>query len=284
MTLSFLRGLVAAVNPCGFVLLPTYLMFFLGADTSEAATGLGVRRASIRRALTVSSALTAGFMTVFIIVGIVTYNFTSWIQQNARYATIVIAVGLIGLGIAMLSGRSVGLALPRLDVGGRDRGVRSMFLFGVAYAVASLGCTIGLFLPTLIAVRNDGFVGAIGNVAAYAAGMGLLITALTVSLAVAKIGLLGVLRRGMHRVEQIAGGFVLLSGIYLAYYFWMVDINNQSDPITVAVENFQRRVITGLNNNWQLVAIVLGGIVVVSGLYVRSGRDARQKVDVESGS
>ena len=72
MTLSFLRGLVAAVNPCGFVLLPTYLMFFLGADTSEAASGLGVRRASIRRALTVSSALTAGFMTVFIIVGIVT--------------------------------------------------------------------------------------------------------------------------------------------------------------------------------------------------------------------
>ena len=93
---------------------------FLGADTSEAASGLGVRRASIRRALTVSSALTAGFMTVFIVVGIVTYNFTSWIQQNARYATIVIAVGLIGLGIAMLSGRSVGLALPRLDVGGRD--------------------------------------------------------------------------------------------------------------------------------------------------------------------
>lgn len=284
MTLSFLRGLVAAVNPCGFVLLPTYLMFFLGADTSEAASGLGVRRASIRRALTVSSSLTAGFMTVFIVVGIVTYNFTSWIQQNARYATIVIAVGLVGLGIAMLSGRFVGLSLPRLDVGGRDRGVRSMFLFGVAYAVASLGCTIGLFLPTLIAVRNDGFVGAIGNVASYAAGMGLLITALTVSLAVAKIGLLGVLRRGMHRVEQIAGGFVLLSGIYLAYYFWMVDINNQSDPITVAVENFQRRVITSLNNNWQLVAIVLGGIVVASGIYVRGGRDERQRVDVESRS
>ena len=279
MTLSFLRGLVAAVNPCGFVLLPTYLMFFLGADTSEVSTGLGIRRASIRRALTVSSALTAGFMTVFVIVGLVTYNFTSWIQQNARYATIVIALGLIVLGVAMLSGRGGGIALPRLDVGGRDRGVRSMFLFGVAYATASLGCTIGLFLPTLIAVRSGGFIGAIGNVAAYAAGMGLLITALTVSLAVAKIGLLGVLRRGMHRVEKIAGGFVVISGLYLAYYFWVVDLNGDSDPITVAVENFQRRVITSLNNNWQAVAFILGAVVITSGIYVRVGREGQHVGD-----
>lgn len=283
MTLSFLRGLVAAVNPCGFVLLPTYLMFFLGADTSEVSTGLGIRRASIRRALTVSSALTAGFMTVFVIVGLVTYNFTSWIQQNARYATIVIAVGLIVLGVAMLSGRGGGIALPRLDVGGRDRGVRSMFLFGVAYATASLGCTIGLFLPTLIAVRSGGFIGAIGNVAAYAAGMGLLITALTVSLAVAKIGLLGVLRRGMHRVEKIAGGFVVISGLYLAYYFWVVDLNGDSDPITVAVENFQRRVITSLNNNWQAVAFILGAVVITSGIYVRVGREGQHVGDRDVG-
>ena len=33
-----------------------------------------------------------------------------------------------------------------------------------------------------------------------------------------------------------------------------------------------------------IAAIAAGGIVVVSGMYVRSGRDARQKVDVESGS
>ncbi|MED6337263.1 MAG: hypothetical protein VYC04_05745, partial [Actinomycetota bacterium] len=94
----------------------------------------------------------------------------------------------------------------------------------------------------------------------------------------------GVVRRGMQRVELLGGVFFLLWVFYVAFYLCMVDINNQSDPITVAVENFQRRVITGLNNNWQLVAIVLGGIVVVSGMYVRSGRDARQKVDVESGS
>ena len=29
---SFTAGLLAAINPCGFVLLPTYLMFFLGME------------------------------------------------------------------------------------------------------------------------------------------------------------------------------------------------------------------------------------------------------------
>jgi len=151
-----------------------------------------------------------------------------------------------------------------------------MFLFGVAYAVASLGCTIGLFLPTLIAVRSNGVFGALGNVAAYAAGMGLLITALTVSLAVAKIGLLGVLRRGMHRVETIAGVFVVLSGLYLAYYFWVVDIGGGSDPVVEAVDRIQRSVIDALQQRWQLTAVVLGALVLAAGVYSRRparGRD-----------
>ena len=35
--LSFLRGMVAAVNPCAFVLLPTYLVYFLGVEATEMA-------------------------------------------------------------------------------------------------------------------------------------------------------------------------------------------------------------------------------------------------------
>ena len=35
--LAFLRGMVASINPCGFVLLPTYLLFFLGVQAAERA-------------------------------------------------------------------------------------------------------------------------------------------------------------------------------------------------------------------------------------------------------
>jgi cytochrome c-type biogenesis protein len=276
VSLSFLRGFVAAVNPCGFVLLPTYLMFFLGSDVSAAVGDLGSRRAGVRRALVVSAALTAGFMTVFVVVGLVTYHFTSWIQRNAKYATIVIAVGLVALGISMLRGYRLPIAAPRLDRGGRSRGVGSMFVYGIAYAVASLGCTIGLFLPSLFSARDDGLIAATGQVAAYGAGMGLLVTALTVSLAVARTGLLGVLRASMQRVEQVAAGFVILSGLYLAYYFWVVDIGGGSDPIVEAVDRIQRSVIDALQQRWQLTAVVLGALVLAAGVYSRRparGRD-----------
>ena len=40
MGLSFLKGLVAAVNPCAFVLLPTYLAYFLGSEAGRIVRSL----------------------------------------------------------------------------------------------------------------------------------------------------------------------------------------------------------------------------------------------------
>jgi cytochrome c biogenesis protein CcdA len=268
MSLSFIRGMVAAVNPCGFVLLPTYLMFFLGLEGSRP----GTQRASVRRALLVSAALSAGFMAVFVTVGLISYNFTNWIQANAKYATVVIGLALVALGISMLLGFKLAIATPQIGGDRRDGSVRSMFVYGIAYAVASLGCTIGLFLPTLIAVRR-GFADAVGNVAAYGFGMALLVTALTVSLAIANQGLLLVLRRSMQHVNSIAAIFIVLSGVYLVYYFWVVDINGDVDPITTRVERFQTRVTTLLNDHRGTSALVLTTIVAAAIVYVVARRD-----------
>jgi len=263
--------MVATVNPCGFILLPTYLMYFLGMQ----GVVPGSQRASIRRALLVAVSLSAGFMAVFIGVGLISYNFTNWLVQNAKYATAVIGIGLVVLGIAMLAGYKLPIATPRLDAGGKTTGIGSMFVFGIAYAVASLGCTIGLFLPTLFAVRSEGVVASVTRVAAYGLGMALVVTALTVALAAANTGLLRVLRGSMRHVQTIAAVFVLLSGIYLMYYFWVVDVNSSTDPITLAVENFQISVLGWLTDNWQPTAIVLVAIVAIGVAYVGLRRPNR---------
>ncbi|NMD22919.1 MAG: cytochrome c biogenesis protein CcdA, partial [Actinobacteria bacterium] len=45
LSLSFITGMIASINPCGFVLLPTYLMYFLGVSATDQES----QRAPIRR-------------------------------------------------------------------------------------------------------------------------------------------------------------------------------------------------------------------------------------------
>ena len=265
MSLSFIRGLVAAVNPCGFILLPTYLMYFLGISSGA----VGTQKASILRALKVSGAVSAGFLSVFMVAGVISYNFTQFINENSKYATGVIGVALIVLGAMMLRGYKPPFMTPQIKTGEKDQTIRSMFIYGVAYAVASIGCTIGLFIATVFSTSSrDGVVAGVGNVVAYGAGMALLVSALTIALAFANTGLLKFLRSGLGYIDRIAAVFVVLSGLYLLWYFYWIDIREVGDPITLWVERRQVDATTFVSDNWQVVGIVLGAVVLAAIAYV----------------
>ncbi len=262
MSLSFIRGMVAAVNPCGFILLPTYLMYFLGLQGSMP----GTQRATMRRAVIVSAAVSTGFLSVFLVAGVISYNFTSWINENAKYATGAIGAVLLVLGIAMLFGYKLPFMTPQFDAGsdGPRQTVRAMFVYGIAYAVASIGCTIGLFIATVFSTtRRDGLVSGVGNMLAYGAGMALLVSALTIALASANTGLLKMLRGSLRYVDRIAAFFVLMSGLYLLWYFYWVDIKEEGDPITDWALERQAQATAFLTEHWQVVGLVL--LVVVGG-------------------
>ena len=265
MSLSFIRGLVAAVNPCGFILLPTYLMYFLGVSGGAP----GTQKASIARALKVSAAVSSGFLAVFLAIGFLSVPLRSTISANSKYVTGFIAIGLIVLGTAMLFGYKLPFMTPQIDSGKKDQTVKSMFVYGVAYAVASIGCTIGLFLATVFSARPDEtFIDSVANMVAYGAGMALLVSALTVGFAFANTTLLKFLRNAMQYVDKIAAAFVMLSGLYLAWYFYWVDLDNGGDPITDWAFTRQADATAFLNDNWKVVGVVLGGVVAAAVAYV----------------
>ena len=270
MSLSFIRGLVAAVNPCGFILLPTYLMYFLGVSGGVP----GTQKASITRALKVSAAVSSGFLAVFLAIGFLSVPLRSTISANSKYVTGFIAMGLIVLGAAMLFGYKLPFMTPQIESGKKDQTVKSMFVYGVAYAVASIGCTIGLFLATVFSARPDEtFIDSVANMVAYGAGMALLVSALTVGFAFANTTLLKFLRNAMQYVDKIAAAFVVLSGLYLAWYFYWVDLDNGGDPITDWAFARQADATAFLNDNWKVVGIVLGGVVAVAVAYVTFRKD-----------
>ncbi len=264
--LAFARGMLASVNPCGFVLLPTYLMYFLGI---EASGDSGDQRASVRRALVVGASVSAGFVAVFVVIGTITNFIDRWLLRNSKYATLVIGIAFVALGIAMLAGYRPRFATPHLDAGGRTRSVGSMFVYGVAYAVASLGCTMPIFLPTVFgAGRLEGVATGFANVVLYGLGMSLVVVALTVSLALANRVLLRALRTAMRYVDLLAAAFLVLSGLYLLYYFVVVDVQGNSSSITDSLQRWQNRVSTRLSNNWELAAVLLAGVVAAAIAFV----------------
>jgi cytochrome c biogenesis protein CcdA len=264
LSLSFIRGLVASINPCGFVLLPTYLMYFLGVSAANGE----MQKAPIRKALYVGSMVSAGFLAVFFAIGAVTQFWTQTLLDNAKYATLVIGIAFVILGAAMLFGFKLPIGTMQLQTGERDRTLRSMFLYGVAYAVASLGCTLPLFMTTLFQTgRSKGYWAGVANVVMYALGMAVVVISLTVALAAANQGFVRWLKSKMQYVEMVSGAFVLLSGAYLLWYFYWVDVREESDPITDAVDRLQQRVKNWLDGNWQIVALVLGGVIVAGIAY-----------------
>ena len=255
--LSFGSGLLAAVNPCGFVLLPTYLMYFLGVSGRP-----GTQRATVRRALLVSAALSAGFMTVFVIVGGISRLFTDWLNQKAKYLALLIGVALVILGIAMLFGYRLPFSTPKLETGKRDQTIASMYVFGLAYAIASIGCTIGPFSATVLGtIDTDGFFQGVVAIALYGIAMSLLITTLTVTLALAQGGLLKSLRTGMKYVETASAVVMILSGLYLSWY-WFNDIRDKyDDDLTGRVLNWQEQIAQYIDNNRLVLAIIFAVIV-----------------------
>lgn len=264
--LAFARGMLASVNPCGFVLLPTYLLYFLGIAASGNSHD---QRASVRRALVVGSAVSAGFIAVFVVIGVIAEFIDRWVIRNAKYATGVIGVVFVVLGVAMLAGYRPRFATPHLDAGGRGRSITSMFVYGIAYAVASLGCTMPIFLPNVFgAGRREGVATGLANVVLYGLGMSLVVVALTVSLALANQVLLRVLRATMRYVDLLAAAFLVLSGLYLLYYFVVVDVRGDTSSINDRINRWQNRVSTQLSNYWELYAVVLTAIVAAAVVFV----------------
>jgi cytochrome c-type biogenesis protein len=257
---SFTAGLLAAINPCGFVLLPTYLVYFLGMENLRP----GTERASVLRALKVSTAVSAGFMSVFVLIGAITKLSTNWFVEKAEWPSLVIGLALVVLGISMLFGYRLPFTTPKLDVGKRDRSVPSMYIFGIAYAIASIGCTIAPFTGVVLgSFSTDGLAAGIAAIVLYGVGMAIVVTGLTVALAMANVTLLKFLRRGMAWFEQFAGILLILTRMYLSWY-WYSNLTDRLDGAVVSKATSWNDKLANFVQDHQATVVWVGVIVIVA--------------------
>ncbi len=215
--LAFAAGLVAALNPCGFALLPAYLLLVVQGQQPEARRVLE----PLARAAAATGGMALGFVSVFGVFGSLTISAASAVQRYLPYATAVIGVVLVALGIWLLAGREL-TALTPASFGPRwapTARLGSMYGYGVSYAIASLSCTIGPFLAvTAAGLKAGSLVTAVSVYLAYAAGLTLVVGVLAVAAATAGEALVDRLRRILPFVSRIGGALLVLVGTYVAYY------------------------------------------------------------------
>ncbi|MBA3450179.1 MAG: cytochrome c biogenesis protein CcdA [Chloroflexia bacterium] len=275
MTVSLLLALVAGalspLNPCGFPLLPAFLSFYVGTEED------GLPRAAnrIAQALLVGVLVTAGFLGVFLIIGVpITYG-AGLLAEALPWAGLVIGLTLLTVGLVALAGRKVAVPLtnPLGAVPGRHG--RGMVLFGAGYGLAALGCTLPTFLALVgVSLGASNPAEAVAIFAAYGTGMALSFMTLSLIAALFQQGLARALRRLAPYMSRISGALLAIAGAYLTYY-WARTLFGSSatlatDPVIGPVTLFSARLAATAADRG--LPIVLGIGVVIALAMVLSTR------------
>ncbi len=220
--LAFGAGMVAAVNPCGFAMLPAYLSLYLGANEEDFA-----KRSSLMRllsALLVGATVSSGFVLLFAAAGLAISAGGSALLALMPALGTVIGAALILIGLWMLAGRTLYTGVfERLASRVGDPGAVSMrgfFLFGLAYGAASLSCTLPVFLAVIgSSLATGGVLAGAGQFLGFGLGMAAVLMVLTLALAFFKQGLVKWLRRAVPYVQLASAVLLVLAGAYIIYYW-----------------------------------------------------------------
>jgi cytochrome c biogenesis protein CcdA len=275
---AFAAGLVAALNPCGFAMLPGYLAFVVG-DSS------GGRPAAVGRAIAATLAMTLGFLVVFAVFGTVTVSVASTLQRYLPIVTVVIGIALIGIGAALLAGRELHVPLPAVATSaGMAPTTRlwSMFGYGMAYAVASLACTVGPFLAVTAAGARGSITDTVAVYLIYAGGFSLIVGTLAVAAAFTSAALAARMRGVLPMVNRIGGALVIVAGAYVAYYgsYELRLFHANADPADAVIAGAGR--VQGMvagwvhqNGGWPWALALIALLVAAAGWAARrrSGRN-----------
>ena len=244
-------------------MLPAYLGLFIG-DRS------GTRRSALWIGLTVS----IGFVAVFGVAGILVASGVRAVVTWIPWVAGVVGLGLIGVGVAELRGVHLFARLPGVKRSRRDGSFVGLIGFGASYGVASLSCTLPIFLSLIAgAVAGRNYAESLAVFLAYGAGMSLVVVALTLALAVGRDGVLRAVRPVAAHLGTISGWVLILAGAFIVWYWATVLLAGatalNANPMVRVIEQLSGRVAQTVSAYPWLSAFAMTTIAVVGWVATR---------------
>ncbi len=221
---SFIAGSLAAVNPCGIVMLPVYLALYVNGEENSNSQNFSNK---INNSLKVIFSVGSGFIVLFIVISILIYFSQSLIGQVIPFLSIFMSVLIIYFGVGeILNKKTFNSSLMRLanKIGNpKNRGMIPYVLFGISYGLVSVGCALPIFISIVTKTLNDSFLDIIVNFIFYSLGMLSIITFLTLS-TLFSVNTYSKINNFFRRYSSIIFGlFLTIAGVYMLSY-WIIDI------------------------------------------------------------
>lgn len=230
---AFSAGAVAFLNPCGFAMLPTYVSYFVESNTREIITASSNSRLILVRRLTrgglIGLLVTASFIVTFGLTGIAISSLGIGIAKFLPWIAVASGIVIIGIGVAKIFGRTINIDIPSprgllyTTNSGNESGKKpsfvNFFLFGIGYSIASLSCTLPLFLLIVFQSLSAGGIKE-GSIVfmAYALGMGSIMMAISIAISASNQTFIKWLRRIAPKMNIVTSIVLILAGSYLIYY------------------------------------------------------------------
>jgi cytochrome c-type biogenesis protein len=260
MAVAFFAGILSFFSPCAFPMLPGYMAYNLDllvktekseeeAEEEDKDTKARVRR-RVWRSLLWGGAAAFGIFLFYMIIGLIV-SFAggaagSW--EWVEYIIPVVGSLLIILGILTFTPYSLDMSKiisPIENLGNRRRkkkmeaeGVEEddtkkrsraiseapqllqLFLYGITYALASIGCNFPILLGLVLgAIQAGSFFNAIMIFLVYSFAMAILMVIITLLVGFSKDALINRLQASTKAVKIISGVLLILAGGFLIGWF-----------------------------------------------------------------
>ncbi|WCK52984.1 cytochrome c biogenesis CcdA family protein [Aneurinibacillus sp. Ricciae_BoGa-3] len=216
----FIAGIAAAFNPCGMAMLPSYVSYLVGQDQMHSSSYI---RSGLRGAL-VGLWMTIGFLMVFLLLGLVITFAGQVLYTIMPWLSVGIGLLLVIMGLFMLNGRSIELNMMKYTGSNKVQvgSVWSMFIYGILYAAASLGCTLPVFLMLVSqSIILGEFAQGVLHFVLYALGMGLVVVTVSILALVSRTFLASRLSKMVPFVARASAIIIIGAGLYVMYY-WLI--------------------------------------------------------------
>lgn len=210
--LAAIAGTLSTLSPCVLPLVPPYLVYLAGTSLEQVAAG---ERAVARRATVLAAiCFVLGFSTVFVALGASASAVGTLIRAWSRPLGIVAGIAIIAMGLHFLGLTRIAWLnrQKRMEVS-PPVGLWGAYGMGLAFAFGWTPC-IGPILAAILAVAASEHTVAkgAGLLAVYSLGLGIPFVA--AAFAIEPFAeFLARFKRHLHRVEQVMGALLVLTGI-----------------------------------------------------------------------